>query len=255
MTDTNAFQSPPETVEPVVTPAPAVTPPTDVTPPTPATEPPANPPWQVRRIGELTAQTRARQERIDALEAELAAERAARTAPPTPAPQPGQTPPAPTPAPTTPQPQFTAADIEVRAQQLAEKSQFDAASQTSYEAGKVKYPDFDAKLQTFKMLGGLSDAQIQAALATGSAHDVLYTLGSNPDEAARIMSLPPLQSAVEMAKIVARQPVAARASAAPAPITPVGSGGTRLPEGLADELPDDEWFRRRNEQKKAQRRA
>lgn len=251
MPDEEIIAPPPAAVETPVpvaveTPAPA---------PTPAPEPPANPPWHIRRIGELTAQKNAAAERAAAvearaaaLEAEIATLRAGQQPAAPATPQPGQ------PHPVA-QPRLTEADIEQRARAIAAENQHNNDANTSYNAGKAKYQDFDAKLQSLSALGGLSQDQLQAALATGAAHDVLYTLAGNLDEAARILSLPPLQTAVEMAKIAAKQPAVARASAAPPPVTPIGSGGTRLPDGLADELPDDEWQRRRAEQIKAKRRA
>lgn len=251
MSDEEIIAPPPAAVETpapvaVETPAPAST---------PALEPPANPPWHIRRIGELTAQKNAAAERAAAvearaaaLEAEIATLRAGQQPAGPATTQPGQ------PHPVA-QPRLTEADIEQRARAIAEESIQTADANVSYNAGVAKYPDFDARIKSFQMIGGLQPEQIQAALATGAAHDVLYTLAGNLDEAARILSLPPLQTAVEMAKIAAKQPAVARASAAPPPVTPIGSGGTRLPDGLADELPDAEWFKRRQEQVKAKRRA
>jgi hypothetical protein len=70
------------------------------------------------------------------------------------------------------------------------------------------------------------------------------------DEAARIMSLPPIQMARELTKLEFKlgQPATKPVSKAPAPIKPLGSGKA-AGEGLSDDLPIDEWMRRHNQRK------
>lgn len=249
-----AVAQPAVAVTPAVTPA--VAPAAPVVAPVAPVEP-DRPPWYVGRIGELTAEGRARQDRIIALEAELAAERTARAAPaPSAAPVVGVVPAA------SQQASVAANEAELnrRATEIAAAQVMNRDADVSYNVGKAKYTDFDTKLGTFRMLGGIKPETLQAAIATGVGHDVLYELGSKPDEAARIMSLPPMAMAVEIAKIGTRlapavaAPPAPPASGAPAPIVPVTSAGaTRVPDGLGDDVPDSEWFTRRDAALKAKR--
>ena len=96
--------------------------------------------------------------------------------------------------------------------------EFDRSANDIYEKGVKEYPDFEQSLSNFKMLGGLQPAVVEAAMETGEAAKVLYELGKNPDEAARIMALPPTKMAVAVAKIAVKPSSAPAVSKAPPPI-------------------------------------
>ena len=93
---------------------------------------------------------------------------------------------------------------------------------------------------------------LMAAIETGDAPKLLHALGSNLDEAQRIMALPPTRMAVELTKL-AMGPEQ-QVSGAPRPLTPVGGRGAAheliQPDDAdrADHLGTSEWMRRREKQ-------
>ena len=69
----------------------------------------------------------------------------------------------------------------------------------------------------------------QAIQASDIGPEVIYFLGSNPKEAARISRLPPVLQAKEIGKIeanLASSPPVKKTSSAPAPIAPVAARTT-----------------------------
>ena len=72
--------------------------------------------------------------------------------------------------------------------------------------------------------------------------ELLYALGKNPAESARIAALPPLQAAIELGKLetTLSQPARKTQTSAPEPVAPItgGSGSQTLdPERMTA----DEW--------------
>jgi hypothetical protein len=155
-----------------------------------------------------------------------------------------------------------------QAEAIAARRAFDARVADAYQAGLKQFPgEFDQKVAALKGVVDWSDpAQQQAynqfliaALETGEAPRLISQLGSDPSEASRIMALPAVRMAVELAKMAATEPT--QTSSASRPITPVtqtGSNRTQIrpddPE-RADQLSTAEWMRRRNEQEAALRQA
>lgn len=105
-------------------------------------------------------------------------------------------------------------DIEARAEFLAEQKferyQQDARQHTwndtcnkVADAGAAEYRDFDETMATLRATGVMRPELIEAALeiADKNTHKVLYHLGKNPAEAARIVGLSPVQMAAALAKI------------------------------------------------------
>ena len=90
------------------------------------------------------------------------------------------------------------------------------------------------------MLGGLQPAVVEAAMETGEAAKVLYELGKNPDEAARIMALPPTKMAVAVAKIAVKPSSAPAVSKAPPPIKSLNGSGGKV-ETDPSKMTMDEW--------------
>jgi hypothetical protein len=130
----------------------------------------------------------------------------------------------------------------LKAREYADADRFNADSNAAYDKGKAEFGDWDDALGTFRMLGGLNRDVIDAALATGEAHKVLYALGKDPDRAAEIISLPPTRMAVALTKLATAAPAAPKpkpVSAAPAPVTPV-NGGPRVHDD-PDKMSMDEW--------------
>ncbi|HDR9033750.1 TPA: hypothetical protein QDB07_001207 [Burkholderia vietnamiensis] len=124
---------------------------------------------------------------------------------------------------TTAQP-MTAEQVRAEAARLVAQEKFDAACNTVFDAGKAEFPDWDASLRTFQMLGGAPQEFLEAVTSMDAGHKVLHHLGQNPEEAERLLSLPPLRMALELARLESTvgQAKPAPVSQAPAPITPVG---------------------------------
>lgn len=212
--------------EPVATPAPITSDTGTDTTETPAeatAEPEAKPdeepkrtPWFQKRIDDLTREKYEARRQADALAAQLEAWQRAQVQPEQDDGKPRQ---------------ITQADIDRMVDQKAEakaaQAAFDAECNAAYEKGKQSFPDFETALGNFRLLGGLPPQLVDAAIATGEAHKVLYELGKDPDEATRIMSLSPTRMAVELAKKAVSAPAPKPVSKAPAPVRPI-DGNARV---------------------------
>jgi hypothetical protein len=120
---------------------------------------------------------------------------------------------------------------EYKAAQLVEKREAEkarAATEDAYldrvEEAQEKYADFDQVAKNPR----LPVTQVMAEAITSSeiGPDILYHLGLNPKEAARIAQLGPLMQAKEIGKIEAKlasDPPAKKTTSAPAPINPVNT--------------------------------
>lgn len=202
--------------------------------------------WWQRRIDKLTAQKKA-------LETENAALKQGQ-------PTPGQQPqPLPQPAGAG---DFQSA-VQAEAQRLAEAERFNVQCAEIANAGKAAYGDdqFNRSVSALVAMVDRSDpgevqayrGLIEAAIATGEAPRIIHLLGSDPNEAARIMVLPPARMGVELAKMAAAKPDRT-VSGAPRPASvPRGSGGAAAPHTAidptdperADRLTTAEWMARR----------
>jgi hypothetical protein len=90
------------------------------------------------------------------------------------------------------------------------------------EVARDRYDDFEQVAYNPNL--PVTEAMARAIQASDNGPDVLYHLGSNPNEAARISRLDPILQAREIGKIEARlgaEPPVKRTSNAPAPIAPV----------------------------------
>ncbi len=209
------------------------------------TEPqePAQPkrePWFQRRIDELTRQKRDSERREAALQAMLEAQRGGQPAQPQPGAQPatGQQP-----------------DPYQLAEQIARTQSLNEAANRTYEAGKAAHQDFDAAVAGMRQVADLSERRdfLEAVTALPNAHDVFYHLGKDLDQAAHVLSLPPVKMAIELATMSAQLGRPKPQSKAPAPISPVGASATPS-SGLSDDLPMSEWLARREKQLEGRRR-
>lgn len=166
------------------------------------------------------------------------------------------------------------AEIERRARERAKEisaiDTFNRMCREAANAGRQAFPDFDTKVSALReaFAGGEGDVQQQvtynqfvaALLETGQAPALLHQLGSDLDEAARIINLPPIKMVVELTRLAGKAPDTST-TRAPKPITPVGSKGAAHtaispddPE-RADNLPTAEWMKRRNEQERQRHEA
>lgn len=114
----------------------------------------------------------------------------------------------------------------------------------------------------FNEVAFAEDLTVSATMANAILHapdgpDVLYHLGKNHAEAARIAALPPLQQVIEIGRLGAtiatqNRP---RASAAPAPIEPVNQGRNNAAPKSPAEMTTEEYAASRMPKLQAERRA
>lgn len=139
--------------------------------------------------------------------------------------------------------------INQRAAQLVEQQAFNKRSNDVYAAGVAEHPDFDQSLKTLGMLGATPDF-FRSIVDLEDAHKVLHALGSNPDEAARILSLSPLQQGRELERLASKPaPKAAKkpVSSAPEPISSRVEGSGSKAVDL-DNSSIDDFMKARNSQ-------
>lgn len=173
----------------------------------------------------------------------------------------GTTPPVPIPG----QRSLTFADVQQQAAQLAAAQEFNNKVNELVLTGRASHPDFDAAIGDLKRITGdnPNNAFVQAALDSGEASEVLYSLGKNPAEADRILSLPLTRQIVEITRyadgIKAKRTAKdnPEPSRAPQAIKPKVSGRASEEMQLDDpKLPLAEFIKRRNEaDRKARQRA
>lgn len=183
-----------------------------------ATPEPSRVPWYNKRIDTLTARLKEQERENAALKAQIS---------------PPSDPPAPD----------IDSLVQQRAREYAAQQRIDEAANRTYNAGKTKYQDFDLAVHGVRAAGEITQQFVDAVTRLPNAEDVYYHLGKNPDAAAHLLSLDPVPMALELAQMSAKLGKPKPVSQAPAPTTPVG--GSTQPQGLSDDLPIDEWMRRR----------
>lgn len=195
-------------------------------------------PWFQKRIGELTRDKYEAKRQADtvAQEARELREQLARY-------QAGEQPEA--------QPEDVQTYVQQEAQRLVADKAFNDTCNKVYAQGKAEFPDFDTSVANLQMVGVNRDF-LELATTSDAGAKLIHHLGTDLDEAARIAALPPVQMARELTRLefkLSQAPAPKPVSRAPAPITPIGSGGVSAP-GLRDDLPIDEWMRRNNTRKR-----
>lgn len=166
----------------------------------------------------------------------------------------------------------SAADFESRVAEAANQratvmhamKEWDAQCNTVADAGVKQFgqDEFFGRYNNLKQLVNEQDADevnvytetLAVAMETGKGHELLYKLGAEPQEWKRLMALPPVKRAMEMAKLASKLESAPEPSGAPKPIVPVGSSGIHY-DGIK---PDDPkagmkldkkaWMEQRNKQ-------
>jgi hypothetical protein len=163
-----------------------------------------------------------------------------------------------------------AADVDARAQQIAQQNAFQERVASTDVEGRQAFPDWDTKVRS---LHGLIDTSnqsevfaynqlVDAAIATGVGPKVIHELSGNLNEAMRLLGLPPVRMAVELTKMSQKLETAAAnsdgaISNAPAPLrTTVGNRGVSH-ERISPDDPDradgldlSTWMARRAQQVK-----
>lgn len=162
--------------------------------------------WVQRRIDQLTREKHEEKRQREALEAQLRTYQG----------QPGGE---------QPTARMTPDEIRTEAKKLVQQEKFDAACNTIFEAGQKEFAgDWDSSLKTFQMLGGATPDFLEAVTSMDNGHKVLHHLGQNPEVAERLLSLPPLRMALELARLETKvaQSKTPSVSKAPPPINPIG---------------------------------
>lgn len=153
--------------------------------------------------------------------------------------------------------------VREQAQQLAQQQNFNQRCNDCAAKGQEQFgPEFGQRVGGIQRLVDMNDpAQIETynrfldvAIETGEGPKILFELGADPNEAARVMALPVARMAVELAKMATTEGTSPTLSGATKPITPVTAArANRSPidpsdPDKADTLSTAEWMRRRNEQ-------
>ena len=140
--------------------------------------------------------------------------------------------------------------ITSRANEIVKVQRLNDAANALANTGKTAYPDFNEAVSGIAQVADLSQRPdfLEAVTDLPNGHDVFYMLGKDPDEAAHILSLPPVKMALELAKLSAKaaRPNKVITSNAPKPITPITKTSTSSAE-ISDDLPMAEWLKRRSE--------
>ena len=168
-----------------------------------------------------------------------------------------------------PGPALPEAEINERAARLAREMEaqreFNRRCDETAEQGRKAFGDqpFSERVNALRQIFDPQDPKqvadynlmLDAIIETGRGAELVHRLGGDLDEAARLLALTasPVKLGIELAKLAA--PRAAPAlSAAPKPITPIGSRGAGNekidPDDVerADRLSTAEWMRRREAQ-------
>ena len=140
------------------------------------------------------------------------------------------------------------------ANEIATVREITAKSNTIAKDGEAKFgkAEFAGALRTVQEEAGplftpkgTPTAIGEAVLSADEPAALLHYLGTNPDVAAELAELTPIQAARRIARIEIEmsKPVPPKESKAPRPITPVRASSAAS-GGLSDDLPIDEWARR-----------
>jgi hypothetical protein len=144
--------------------------------------------------------------------------------------------------------QMSADEIRAEAKRLIQQEKFDDACNKVFDAGKGEFGnEWDSSLRTFQMLGGASPEFLEAVTAMDAGHKVIHHLGQNPEVTERLLSLPPLRMALELARLETSvgQAKPKPVSNAPAPINPIGGRSAAVePEEFATAAEQIAWWKK-----------
>lgn len=189
------------------------------------TDEPKKRPWFEKIIADKSFEAREYKRQNDELRAQLQTQRPAQ-----PAQQPSGT--------------LSEADVERRVEQRATARELNNACDAIHDVGVSKYADFEGVVGTYGLLGGPPPAFLEALASLGKevGAKVFYDLGKDPDEAARVMAMPPVKMAMALAKMASATPKAIPVSKVPDPIRPVQGSNTRS-DAEPDAKNDPDWVK------------
>ena len=212
--------------------------------PTPTPPPsPTERPWFENRIDGLTREKYELSQKLQMLEEE---NKKLRVTPPAATPAPTVMP-AVTQAPAQTKEEFEKA-VAVRAAEEVAIQNFNAKCTEIYNAGTTAHTDFQASINSFSKLGGLTIPFIEASFELDNPSEVIYELSKNLDKASEIFKLPPVKQALALQKFANELNAASTGTKVPPPIkTVVGAGGGRGdPDPEKMSYPD--WLKWREKQ-------
>ncbi len=141
--------------------------------------------------------------------------------------------------------------VSQRAAELEQQRAAQERGQNTAKAGEAEFSDWGSAVQNLDALG-ITNEQVNNLLGMDDAHKIIYSLGKNPEEAARILSLPPLQQGRELERLAAKpvpQAPAKPVSKAPAPVKPIDGGVSA--EKDPSKMSAEEWMAWRNKTKQS----
>jgi len=238
----------------------------DPTPdPTPAPEPPKVPAWQTRRIDEITKARREAERRAES-EAERARVAEERLALLSATLKPGEGESA-APAQQTYSPEALQEAIAAQAELIAEQKltaqQFNSACNGIFDAGTKEFgaKEFPTVVGNLRQLvtgdpkaEQRYSAMLEAVTTVDNGHRVIKALSDDLDEASRILDLPPVKMAVEIAKLGLKVNAPKPTSSAPPPPKPVRGSAAATTQQDPEKMTMQEYAAWRAEQRKARRR-
>jgi hypothetical protein len=133
-------------------------------------------------------------------------------------------------------------------QQFKRRAEFEMKEAVFTESAK----DYEAVTRSQTL--SITSVMVEALQTADKGPDVLYYLGKNPDVAASIAQMAPLDAARELGKIEATKLVAPKQSASktPAPVPKIkattNAERVKVDTADGDKLSDSEWLKRRNKQ-------
>lgn len=200
------------------------------------------PEWVQRRFNEMTRDKHEAQRKSDEAKREAEHYRQLLEAV-----QRGDSPPSQQQAPTR-QPVNDEERIRAAAAEMNKVESFNRRSNEVFNAGVAEFPDFQNALGQLQIIG-VTEQFLQEVVSLDDSHKVLHALGSDPDEAMRILALPPLQQGRALERLASKPkaPTGKTVSRAPAPIgSTVGSTGSGAKD--LDRVSIDEFMKARNSQ-------
>lgn len=151
---------------------------------------------------------------------------------------------------------FAQRDFQTQVQQQKTQHQqvYEDHGKRTTEA-KARYPDFDAVIAASSDIPARQEL-ISAIVESDVSGDLLYHLAKNPAEVEKLNNLPERAMLRELGKIESRIATGVapkKASNAPPPIAPVGSGGGKVAKAIAD-MTDEEFLESENQKAAARGR-
>lgn len=135
--------------------------------------------------------------------------------------------------------------VQERAQAMIERQETTARSEAWIAKGNAEYPDFTERCNDLANLGAGENPAFMAAIGRlDNGHKVIADLAANPGETARILRLPAVDLAIELAGIghriaTAPPPAAKPTTQAPPPIRPLQT--TARAEVRPENMDSDEF--------------